>query len=297
MLTHHDSHASFASRSINRKPKPIQPTPEAKRGSQEWKFNISESKKGFFVGKDNPFYGKHHTEKSNQKNREQHLNKKHSKETIERRSVSITEKWKDPEYRKKQIESRYQLPIEKRKERSKNATSSFWNSLKTNPTAFENHCNKIREAKKGIIPIWTKETKEIGRKKNSIDSLNRWANPDYKENTVKKMIKASHIHPNNQEIFTDNLIQTSRPTDFIYSGAGEIIIGGKNPDWFNVNGKKQVIELFGDWWHGEKFTGRIKEQEEEFYKSHYDKYGYDCLIIWEYELKYPDKVRERIRSF
>jgi len=250
------------------------------------------------VGKDNPFYGKHHTKESNQKNREQHLNKKHSKETIEKRSVSITEKWKDPKYRKKQIESRYQLPIEKRKERSKKSALALWNSLKNNPTKFENHCNKIRETKKGkYCGPKTEKARLSGIEKNRIDSFNRWSDPVYKEKTMKKILKTSHIYPNKTEIFVDTIIQISRPTDFIYSGDGEIIIGGKNPDWFNVNGKKQIIELFGDYWHSEKITGRPKEQEEEFYKSHYKEYGYDCLIIWEYELKYPDKVRERIRSF
>lgn len=36
----------------------------AKRGSVEWIQNISKSRKGQFVGKENPFYGKHHSEKT-----------------------------------------------------------------------------------------------------------------------------------------------------------------------------------------------------------------------------------------
>jgi len=96
---------------------------------------------------------------------------------------------------------------------------------------------------------------------------------------------------NKTEIFTDGLVQKARPTDFIYSGDGKIWIAGKNPDWFNVNGKKQVIEFFGGlgYWH--------KLEDEEIRKSHFAKYGYDCLIIWESELKNPEQVISRIQNF
>jgi len=114
---------------------------------------------------------------------------------------------------------------------------------------------------------------------------------------MKKVFASCEIKPNKTEIFTDSLVQKARPTDFIYSGDGKIFIAGKVPDWFNVNGKKQVIEMLGTYWHGEKVTGRTKEQEEDFLKSHYSKYGYDCLIIWESELKNPESVMEKLQEF
>ena len=118
-----------------------------------------------------------------------------------------------------------------------------------------------------------------------------------KEVSVSKIMKSNEVKPNKTEIFTDSLVQKARPNEFIYSGDGKIFIAGKVPDWFNVNGKKQVIEMFGTYWHGEKRTGRTKEQEENRLKSHYTKYGYDCLIIWESELKDPEKVTDKIRRF
>ena len=63
-----------------------------------------------------------------------------------------------------------------------------------------------------------------------------------------------------------------------------------------MNGKKQVIELLGNYWHGEKRTGRTKEQEETFLKNHYAKYGYNCLCIWELEVK-DKKLIDRIREW
>uniref|UniRef100_A0A6M3KS59 Nuclease associated modular domain-containing protein n=1 Tax=viral metagenome TaxID=1070528 RepID=A0A6M3KS59_9ZZZZ len=61
----------------------------------------SESLKKFFAnnpdkklsGKDNPFYGKKHTEEANERNRVAHLGKKQSRETIEKRIKTIRERY------------------------------------------------------------------------------------------------------------------------------------------------------------------------------------------------------------
>jgi hypothetical protein len=81
-------------------------------------------------------------------------------------------------------------------------------------------------------------------------------------------------------------------------GCGEImVLGGRIPDFVNINGKKQIIELFGDYWHGEKHTGRTKEQEELLKINHYKQFGWDTLIIWENELKELENVKNRISAF
>ena len=76
---------------------------------------------------------------------------------------------------------------------------------------------------------------------------------------------------------------------FKYSGNGEIWLGNRNPDFINVNGKKQVIELFGTYWHP-LFDG-VKRTE------HYKQYGFDCLVIWEDEMKDLAKVAQRLQRF
>jgi uncharacterized Rmd1/YagE family protein len=137
--------------------------------------------------------------------------------------------------------------------------------------------------------------------KAKIKSSNKttWKNTldEVKSIRIKKVLSSNGKHPNNQEKQMDLIIQKARPLDFKFTGNGEVVIGGKNPDWFNVNGKKQVIEFFGDYWHSEKRTGRAKEQEEEFFKFHYAKYGYGCLVIWSFELKNPDEILEKIKNF
>jgi len=63
---------------------------------------------------------------------------------------------------------------------------------------------------------------------------------------------------------------------FKYVGDGEVWLGNRNPDFININGRKQVIELFGDYWHPE--TDVLDRT------SHYNVYGFSTLVIWEHEL-------------
>jgi len=155
--------------------------------------------------------------------------------------------------------------------------------------------------------------KEIGRKTGLLpkkpitdetsikltEKLNkRWSDPIFKDRVVKKWMKTcATLKPNKQEFFLNSNIQLNLPNEYIFSGDGKIILGGKCPDWFNINGKKKVVELFGDYWHGESKTGRTKEQEEILRKSHFAKYGFATLVIWESELKNMDSVVDKIRNF
>lgn len=76
---------------------------------------------------------------------------------------------------------------------------------------------------------------------------------------------------------------------FRYVGNGEIWLGNRNPDFINVNGKKQVIEIFGTYWHP-LFDGAQRIE-------HYKQYGFSSLIIWQDELKNLDKVTKKIAKF
>ena len=49
-----------------------------------------------------------------------------------------------------------------------------------------------------------------------------------------------------------------------------------------MNGKRQVIEIFGTYWHDPiLFPDRPTEEE---LVAHYKKYGLDCLVIQEYDV-------------
>jgi len=61
------------------------------------------------------------------------------------------------------------------------------------------------------------------------------------------------------------------------------------PDFINTNGQKKTIEVLGSYWHNEKET-----QER---KNDYMKYGFQMLPIWDYELKNPEQVKQKILEF
>ena len=99
--------------------------------------------------------------------------------------------------------------------------------------------------------------------------------------------------PNKPEKSLNKLLNKILPKEYKYTGNNEIIIGTFNPDFINVNGQKKIIELYGDYWHN--LPNNIKRNKRRI--KTYKKYGYKTLIIWEYELKNLDKVKEKILKF
>ena len=81
----------------------------------------------------------------------------------------------------------------------------------------------------------------------------------------------------------------SNDLPFRYTGNGEVWFGNRNPDFINTNGKKQVIELLGTYWHP-LFDGADRVE-------HYKQYGFSCLAVWEDELQDEDKVIKRVKKF
>jgi len=110
----------------------------------------------------------------------------------------------------------------------------------------------------------------------------------YRENPdlVRKMLTCQK--PNRSERELQSLCEQHN-LPFKYVGNGEFILGGKCPDFVNVNGKKQLIELFGECWHDIFDIARRKE--------HFRQYGFDTLIIWEEELKDQKKLVKKLKRF
>jgi len=94
--------------------------------------------------------------------------------------------------------------------------------------------------------------------------------------------------PNKKEILLSNLLQELF-LPYRYVGNGQFILGGKCPDFLNVNGQKKLIELFGDFWHkGENPQGRI---------DYFKQYGFETLVIWECELAKPNELKTKLANF
>jgi len=67
----------------------------------------------------------------------------------------------------------------------------------------------------------------------------------------------------------------------------EYVIAGKCPDFIDFKAKI-IIEINGRYYHRND-----KENERE---SHFSKYGYKTITIWEEELKDESKVIDKINS-
>ncbi len=83
-------------------------------------------------------------------------------------------------------------------------------------------------------------------------------------------------HPNGLEKQLSVLIELACPGQYKFTGNGKVVINNMYPDFTNCNGKKKVIEAYGDYWHrGQNPQDRINKFKE---------FGVDCLVIWEHDL-------------
>ena len=155
---------------------------------------------------------------------------------------------------------------------------------------------KQSKAKKGKFigeksPNWGTHPSEETRQKMSEAHKKNWQDPDY----IKKVFDGLNMKPNAQEKKVGAILQKHLPNEYAYNGdfSCGITIGGKIPDFVNVNGEKVVIEVFGPW-HDEQymrdhFGGEISWKRTEFgTKVHYSQFGYKCVVFWQEDLERKD---------
>lgn len=119
------------------------------------------------------------------------------------------------------------------------------------------------------------------------------------EEALKKFLKSLRLTPNKDEQKLSKIIQ-KHAFPFRYVGDGQVTLGNFCPDFIECNGKKQIIELFGEPYHdpSKSWDKKIDWKRQEFgRKAIYSQLGYDTLIIWSAELKNENAVAERIREF
>lgn len=132
--------------------------------------------------------------------------------------------------------------------------------------------------------------REESKRKLQASNQRYWAglSDEEKENLLKKAFRALRRRPNIPEQRLISQIEKGK-LPYRYVGDGAFMLGGKCPDFLNVNGKKQLIELFGLHWHDTFDVARRSE--------HFRQYGFDTLVIWEDELKDMDAVISKIKKF
>jgi len=116
----------------------------------------------------------------------------------------------------------------------------------------------------------------------------------YRERVLGNLLKTLDKRPNRAEQTLIDIIQRNN-LPFEYVGDGKVIISGLVPDFINTNGRKELIELFGEYWHTIRATRPT--QTEHGRGAIFKKFGYRTLIIWEKELEDESQVVAKIKNF
>lgn len=252
---------------------------EAKKGvkrSEEVKKKISESLRGRKCSEETKrkmsksHEGKKHSEKSKKKISEGHKGIKFSEEHKRKLSESLKGKYvgeKSYMYGKHPSEE----ILRKRSESHK----GFKHSEETK--------RKLSEMNKG------RKHSEETKKKISESHKGIKFSEEHKEKIIKAIIKANCIKPNKAELKLDQLLNNLLPNEYKFVGDGQVIIAGKCPDFININGKKELIELYGRYWH------RNDDPQERI--DLFKQFGYNTLVIWDNELKNEKELKNKILIF
>lgn len=181
--------------------------------------------------------------------------------------------------------------------------------------------------RRGRRKFWgDSEKSKSARKKNSVASKERWAEPDIREmmlerireankdpeqrrkksermllnnpmknrRNVEKMIaslrKSQKLSPNKEE---QKIIEFMKKNTlaFIFVGNGSYIVDGKIPDFINKS-KRIVVEYNNRFWHCNDNPWYDVRDDSEERKKFFEERGYKFYIIWSDEF---EKNKEKIR--
>jgi hypothetical protein len=106
-------------------------------------------------------------------------------------------------------------------------------------------------------------------------ALKQWATPETRDRLIKAILEVRS--PNKVEIKVLNWLNEQLGNEWKFVGDGQIIIGGCCPDFINTNGKKLIVEFYGDFFH--------KPEDEGYKKKLYAKFGYDTFAIWSKDIQ------------
>ncbi len=201
-----------------------------------------------------------------------------------RKNIKLTE-----EHKRKIGESNKIVKHNPMKEEVKKKLKEIHKSIE-NKGRFKKSCVPWNKNKKNPFSIFTIPEKHPMKRlenkiKQKIRAKEQWKNPSF----VKKQMKSRGCKPNKTEVRFQDWLNKKFPNEWKFVGDGEFILGGKNPVYLNVNGKKKLLEIFGEHVHKE---GSDKERI-----SFFKKYGFETLVIWYKELRNIGEVEKKVKNF
>lgn len=263
-----------------------------------------------FKGKNNPMYGRKHSEETKKLISEKLYGRKLNKIEMERISKSSIKWWNNPKNKKTIEERNKKISLAKKGKKNKSLSKrNLINNPAKNPKTQEK-MSRIRKkriaegkiplsgvAQKGdknysrIYPIWNKGlTKNDDERvaKISKTSKNNWKNPDYARKQFEKM----KIRPTKPEKILIKIIKENN-INLKYVGDGKFWIRqGENifnPDFINTE-KKIIVEVFGNYWHNLP-ENKVKDARR---LGLYKEKGYKTIVIWEKELIQKEMLSKQI---
>ena len=168
----------------------------------------------------------------------------------------------------------------------------IWGIEKASEMKKKSSEKRKRKCVSGEIVVWnkglTKETDERVALYGEKESKLKKGNSKYAIITLRNRGKGG-LRPNKLEKEIASILNTILPHEYKYVGNGDFVVEGMIPDFVNINGKKKVIEANGSYWH--------ERSDEEIRIANFKKYGYDCLVIWDFELEDKRVVVNKILNF
>lgn len=158
-----------------------------------------------------------------------------------------------------------------------------------------------KKLSKRVGPLNSRYGKKLSpdtKKKISEGVLERYKDEEYVKRRLERWVESLKFQrrPTKLELELKKILEILFPEEYEYVGNFALWIGGKNPDFVNVNGKKKIIEAFGSYWHRER-PGNLWEFLMDERVAHFKSYGFDTLVVWDKELKDKEKLIFKLQQF
>lgn len=122
-----------------------------------------------------------------------------------------------------------------------------------------------------------------------------WKNDSYRNRVIANTLKSLETKPTRPERTFMQIIEKEK-LPFQYVGDGQLVMSGLCPDFVRTDDVRQIIEIFGSYWHRDRENVPYYQTEKGRKHVFYD-HGYETLIIWDNELSNEETVVEKVRRF
>lgn len=141
------------------------------------------------------------------------------------------------------------------------------------------------EERKASMEESLRHPKSIEKSREGVRRYWAGLTPEQVGERVRSSILGSRS-PTLPEVFLRLYLERTFPGEWAYNGdkRQNVVIGGRVPDFVNINGRKAFIEELG----GIGYYHFLEDEKEKV--EHYKKYGYECIIVFEWDCYLPEEL-------